>query len=561
MNTLPSAPGFGFRPIAVALCVSLLGGCAINPIVSWDPPPKKESADSPMVQDDARAYSDAARKAYQRAINSQVKASGQLSSGLIVAGALAAALAAGRVHRDALIGASLIGGTAYALGSWNLDKRRLTIYQAGVDAFNCSNRAVAPLNMRQADFDSLGQHLTGLETALSEANAAIADADARVGAFSSRSAPNFEAAQPLQLSIAAARNVVAQGNQAVGPGRQLHVGAGSSGPRLKDAVDKIDAAIGKALIDILPDLASTSKVIASLSGFAGSIAPGAGIEASLNESLAKFNTVKTEAAITQVTPPKEVTDAVARMDAAVARVATSTQVVQGHVAAHGAAMQADTLADCGLGDVSFPLATAPSALSLDPGGGARFVAINGGTPPFEVRQAGAALVVAGPVKLERHFQVAASASAPAGKTFSLLITDSSSPVKTSPLSVQIAGAPAPLGDNRSAANSPVVNQVRTPANAAPSAATAQRTSVQIALDRTAPFKTPDQTTISMGGATSVAADGAITVTLSCKAKPAACLPRATLRQAFMASVGAAVDAQTLGRISIVTRPKDCQCAL
>ena len=48
-----------------------------------------------MVQDYARAYSDAARGAYQRAIVTQVNASGNLSNGLIVAGALAAGLAAG----------------------------------------------------------------------------------------------------------------------------------------------------------------------------------------------------------------------------------------------------------------------------------------------------------------------------------------------------------------------------------------------------------------------------------------------------------------------------------
>ena len=171
MNTSRSALRSVSRPIAFAISVSLVGGCAINPIVSWDPPPRKGPPDAPMVQDYAREYSAAARSAYQGAINSQVKASGQLSSGLIVAGALAAALAAGRVHRDAIIGTSLVGGTAYALGSWNLDMRRLIIYQAVVDAFNCANRAVTPLNMKQADFDSLGQQLTELETSLSDRQA------------------------------------------------------------------------------------------------------------------------------------------------------------------------------------------------------------------------------------------------------------------------------------------------------------------------------------------------------------------------------------------------------
>ncbi len=520
-----------------------------------------------MVQDYARAYSDAARNAYRRAINNQIETSGKLSNGLIVAGALAAAFAAATVHRDVLIGTSLIGGTAYALGSWNLDKRRLTIYQAGVDAFNCANRAVAPLNMRQTDFASLGQQLLELESALKEANAAIADADALVSVFSAKSAAAFQTAESLQLAIAAARKVVAQGNQAVVPGRQLHVSVESSGPRLKDAIDKIDAAIEKALIDTLPDLASTSKVIASLSGFAGSIAPGAGIEASINESLAKFNTVKPQASLTEASVPKEVGAAMKRMDAAVARVATSSQVVQGHVAAHGNALQADMLADCGLGDVSFPLALTPSTLSLEPGG-TQFVAINGGTPPFEVRQSGAPLVVTGPVKLERQFQISASATAPAGKKFGLLVTDSSNPVKTSSLSVEVVGSPLKADDTTGGAKPPVVNQTTKPATvpsspasaaAKPNAPSVLKTPLQIALDKTAPFKTPDQTTISMGGNTVIASDGTITVTLSCKVTPAACIARTTLREAFAGAVGTAVDAQTLGRIGIVTRPANCQC--
>ncbi len=83
------------------------------------------------------------------------------------------------------------------------------------------------------------------------------------------------------------------------------------------------------------------------------------------------------------------------------------------------------------------------------------------------------------------------------------------------------------------------------------------------LDLTGPFRMPNKSLISMGGRTTVAADGSITVTLSCRPSPdvppPACIARDALLQAFKTQVGAALDAATLARVGIVTRPANCQC--
>ncbi len=263
-------------------------------------------------------------------------------------------------------------------------------------------------------------------------------------AFGQTSGPAFQEAGPLKDRIKATGAVVALGNQTIAPGRQLQGNVGASGTRLKEAVDRIDASIVKALLDTLPDLSSVTKVIASLSGFAGAIAPGAGIDALLGQSLANVQAKSGLTIQSDTTPPPippGVTQALGTMDAAVARVATSTRIVQGYLASHDAALHADALADCGLGDVSFPLTPTPALVNVDPGGAPQFVVINGGTPPFEVRQSGSGLVLTGPVKLERSFQVAAAASAAAGTNLNLLITDSSNPVKSQTLGVAVGKAP------------------------------------------------------------------------------------------------------------------------
>src|SRR5687767_6264038 len=101
----------------VLACAVLTASCAPNPVARWDPPEKERTPNYTM--DYAITYAHTARGAYQRHIDQQSMLSGNLSSGLIGLGGVIAALATFGAHTDTIVGAGLLGGTAYALGNWN----------------------------------------------------------------------------------------------------------------------------------------------------------------------------------------------------------------------------------------------------------------------------------------------------------------------------------------------------------------------------------------------------------------------------------------------------------
>ena len=158
------------RIVAMAVAVSMVAGCAVTP-PRWTTPDPKEVHEQTMPY--AQAYARSAMRAYQSAVDGEVVASTRLGSGLIGLAGVITALAAYGAHKDALIGGALLGGTAYAIGNWNLSKQRQLVYLAGAEAVNCALTAVNAFNMSEADRIGLNDALADLERSLGEVTGGI----------------------------------------------------------------------------------------------------------------------------------------------------------------------------------------------------------------------------------------------------------------------------------------------------------------------------------------------------------------------------------------------------
>lgn len=166
------------RKLVSLSLVAAMAGCA-NPIVRWNVPPAP--TDKAVALPYAKLYASAAREAYRNEIATQFHTTNNLGAGLIGLGSLVAALAAGSAHKDAILGATLIGGTAYGIGQWNLRPQRLLIYQAGVEGINCALTAVIPLSMSEADIEQLRTGLTSIEMAMASTASALSRAKTAFG--------------------------------------------------------------------------------------------------------------------------------------------------------------------------------------------------------------------------------------------------------------------------------------------------------------------------------------------------------------------------------------------
>jgi hypothetical protein len=442
------------RLIICALIISILPGCAINPVVSWDPPTRVGS--QPTNLDFGRKYAASLRTAYKHEIHKQVGTSTNLNSGLVVAGALALALAVGTAHRDALLGTALIGGTAYGLGGMNLSQQRLLILQAGVEAIDCANRAIIPLNMTTDEIAALESDLKTVLSAQTKLGDAAAAVRAKHVAYKKALGPvNSEISTEADELLRISDELISASNTAGSSGRLLLVRAGQAGDQLVAAIDKIDGAVLKALLATLPDISSVPKVIAGLAGFATAIAPGAGVDTTIAARLATRSGTKSDANSDDSDKVKIAAQAlredIEKLRAEINAMRNSIGNVQARVAAYEtAASSLETLRDCGIGDISFPLKVSTDKLIFSLGINAtKSFLISGGTRPYVVDlldTPAPGVTVKGPAPFESRAQVTVNKELKSGQTFSILIMDASNPTKSASVTIQTA-EPSPVQSN------------------------------------------------------------------------------------------------------------------
>nr|WP_316642568.1 hypothetical protein [uncultured Roseateles sp.] len=428
---------------AVALCTALsLAACASNPIVQWDA--SKTSLGLPASTLDAGyAYSERARTAYREAIVTQLGQSNLLANGLVVSGALVMALAAGKAHRDAVLGVAGLSGTAYALGNMNLSRPRLLVYQAGVEALNCANRAVAPFAMPQAELTALNHSLAVLDKQRTVTAQSRITVEGLVAQDTAGGAGKSDRAERGRAAVARVGLVQTAADQALVAGRGLASGASRASGELIMAVDRIDAAIVRGTLDTVPDLSAVPRVIAGLAGTFDQFAPGAGVGQRVTDGLGRYAGKATAGApLAAVADPMDL--AIQKLEADGSLLAGLTVDLNAALAGRSTVLAPDAFKDCGVADLAVALRAAPETLSFTLGEDAvRSLIISGGTKPYLVELDGSA--VAGvsfkqPLPFESRAEVSVSKDLKSAQTLSLRVMDSSSPMRLMNVAVTVAAA-------------------------------------------------------------------------------------------------------------------------
>ncbi len=465
---LSRPPQSAMRAVAIACAVSL-AGCA-SPIVRWTAPSSVDDKPAQTLAY-ARGYAAAAREAYRNEIASQFNASNNLGAGLIGLGGLVAALAAGSAHRDAILGATLIGGTAYGVGQWTLRPQRLLIYQAGVEGVNCALAAVIPLSMSEADLATLRSGLADIEARVGGTNAAVGAAAAALAPLRNGLAPADLARADAVLDAASAAVDVA--NKVLPSGRQLAARVERVGPELISAVDRIAAAVDKAVQSTLPDLASVPKIVAGLAGNAGAFAPGSGVEAALKDAVSnalgtpksgKLDDLNASESVKAMNKAlNDLESKLVAVDKQRRELLAAVAGVQARVSAVDSSANTDALKSCGVADLPLGLKLTSDKLSF-PGGtdASKAFVISGGNKPYVLELLDSPVdgfSFKGPVPGESRAQVSVTKALTTG-TFSLLVMDSSAQMQTQKVTVEVGVVPTnPSTKSGSLMSGPPLQQI------------------------------------------------------------------------------------------------------
>lgn len=435
---------------AVALVVALsLSACASRPIVQWQAPARTE-AQPEQTLDYAYSYADTARAAYQKAIVDQLKESTDLSSALVAAGALTAALAmSSGVSRDAVAGVAVLGGTSYALGNMSLSRPRLLVYQAGVEAINCAKRAVSPFNVDVDDQAALVDELRALAEQRKTTEMARQALDYALAPFIKKGQLIADIVVTAQASISTAAAVQKEAGEAAVAGNGLVAATRRADKELVFAVDRIDASVVRGSLDTVPDLSAVPRIIAGLAGIYDQIAPNAGVGKRTTDGLASMAKAMAKAANAPGQNPGEAALTSATLDLNAATVTLSERLVDvnAHVAGRATSWSPDAFKDCGVADVVQPLKTLPATLEFTAGSEAisRSISISGGTKPYFVEFDGPA--VAGitskqPLPFDSRAEVAFAKDVKAPQALVLRVTDASSPTRMQTVAVTVTAAAA-----------------------------------------------------------------------------------------------------------------------
>ncbi len=419
-------------------CTLVLTACA-SPMVRW----KQSSATKPGMPG-ALEYADEARNAYRAAVADQMDRETSLASGLVVTGALVAALAAGSAHRNTILGVSLAGGTAYTLGNMNLRRPTVMIYLAGVDALNCARRAVLHFNITAEELRDLGRQLSQLEASRRRLGMAVAKAQSVKAVL-----PPDDAQLPaLTVALAAATQVQASADTAMKSGREYTASANRAAGELIAAVDRIDASVVRSLVESTPDLSNIPKVISGLAGMAGQFAPGAGVDAGLSDALQKSKTMSTNPTVQRKrsnVPPETIEELIL----AASETLILTQDVNDRLIGKVVTWPEDAFKDCGVAQVITALSTSPASLSNLVAGAddRRSIEIAGGVKPYFAELEGVpidGITLKPPVRFDTRAELSITGSK-VTKTYalSIRITDSSPTARVVNVPVTITAANTP----------------------------------------------------------------------------------------------------------------------
>ncbi len=371
---------------------ALLTACAGKPLVEVQAPGfALAQSRNPEVMSlpKARELLLQLRATYREAMAAQLEATQFSGAGLVTLGALVTGLAAGRAHPDAIIGASLLGGTAYAVGTLTLDRRRVLAFDAGIRALDCAQAAVIPLDLDAPRQQALAVARTALTKSRGDTAASAARLRAQLLLAEKAAALDDAPRQAAERALADAEAALAEADKARKAAQALADDARRVGQQLQATVQAISAKVDGVIAQTVPDLAAVQQVVGGLGGLASTFAPGAGVDQTLADALGRYQKAG-EATARSGSPEQEqlrqaVADELATLAAAGSALAAAVEAVNQVIGSVDGSAVATALKACNVAEVALPLELKPAALTLQAQGGPKGFAISGGTKPYAVQ--------------------------------------------------------------------------------------------------------------------------------------------------------------------------------
>ena len=425
------------RLVYVAVLV-LLAGCA-NPIVKLDlaghslkasPAPKGE----PTSMAEAIGKLNHVRAAYSEEIHNQTGATQNSITGLVWLGAVMLG-AAPAVHRDALVTAGVIGGTTYGLTVAQLDKRRIDVWQAGIDALDCARAAVVPLEINDSERNQIK---TGMET-LQLKKTAAETARAKLASNLGTREVTEENDLKIRALLAAADEQIAQTEKTQNAGNFLL--RASSGSELSVVVNNISSKVNQVMGDIALPPSAVKEILAGLPGQISMLVPGALPKAATSDGDDK---AKAESSSVVDKDIKNLSEALKELE--VAQRDLNKLLTNSNGTATAATAATAALKACKLADVIKPFELVPTTLTFTQGRAqvAGFE-IKGGLPNYRVKALGTL-----PEGISMSFEgdsantVSIAASDKVQPTEArILVSDKSNPAQTQQFVVKVIALPPP----------------------------------------------------------------------------------------------------------------------
>lgn len=455
--------GAAAHRVAVAVALTL-AGCA-NPIVRLEIPGHGvEKSPAPTREPESMAEAvqklNYVRAVYYESIRMQTGLAQDSVTGLVWLGAAMAGMAAGRVHRDAIVTTALIGGTTYGLTTAQLDKRRIEVWQAGIEALDCARKAALPLEIAEERRVALQNALSRME---SQRQATTLAREAVVRLLDSPALTPSQK-QPMQGLVQAAEATL----RSVGPTARAASDflMATRGAELSATVNRVSGRVTEVMGNVALAPSAVKDVLGALFTNVEIFAPGLKLG-----DAAKAGFEKALPALgAQSGGSAEAVRATEALKVAVAALLEAQAETAGLIRSVNVKAVSTALDACQVAAVITPLLLVPATLDFTSGvARAAGFQIKGALPPYRVKP-----LAPLPEGLKSEFEggdsttvaVSATDKAPAGE-YRLLITDRSNPPQSEQLVIHVVPAAAGASVGTSAATRTAAVKAPPPAASKP----------------------------------------------------------------------------------------------
>jgi hypothetical protein len=564
---------------ALALCLAL-AGCAAPVQYHSSKSPAMASADMPQ----ALGHLQSVRGEYQKTVQDSMGNERKLTNSLIGAGAVALGLALGHVNTNAITGVALGAGTAYTLGNVNLSRQPVMVYLAGIDALNCTEKAVLPLYTSEQNLTALRALIDGAnnQPGLAALNGQLVQALVRGEAVLAKTPAKAVSRPQLKAAIDAGQQVRDTATATLRAGRDYLERGTRAAREVVAAVNGIDAAVARAIVEGSPDLSAVPGLVAGLAGAAGAFVPTQGIDTSKLAALSQTGKELATAKSGDSGVTDDVADAALAVIEATMQVAAINEQVRSLLPSSPVLWPEDAFKHCGVAQVVSALSASTAGLEFKAGVNARQeFDVHGGVKPYFVRFDGPVvegLNLRSPVRFDNLVEVSVDGSKLTQPLQTKLRVVDSSPTPRAlmiPLRIVAAddkkvgstdttvNAPDTAGAATAASGAGLASDTTTATAAKPAAGTTPSTAKPLApaaagsasasLAKVSNFKVEgDERSFSLVGQS----DDGKTVSLTVKCPDASTkVARAALAKGLLKAAG--ITAPTDRHLKIATVPEAC----